>query len=381
MEKEKYLNGMLDNVGIYELRELARRVGVASPTTKTRNVLVEEIEKVLNGEQPKPLHVVSSASTGRPPKKMEDFDALFDLIVPKAIRDMAPQIQESATFTFGSDDESTRPQNKTVSGVCRIIEGAVYFHDTSTLSSPRVVSAPSQVVELYNLEEGDRIVGEAKVLRGRGFCVLTDIFSINNNLKLENRKKIDFSAIVKSNEIINIAAQKVNEGTRAVFYSPSTTEFAQKLAKELCSLKNQGYVPILLATNVSPENLSALRSALSDTSFITQYEDTLFVCEQNITDAIISAKALARSGKKVVFVAFELEQIVQSLNLYHASNGAHFFQGHTIKAIETVKAMFSLARCLDNGGSITTVVSCSTPLRDDVLKTELEKLSFKMFNF
>ena len=44
---------ILKNLGIYELRELARNLGIASPTTKKRNELCELIIKVSKGEQEK----------------------------------------------------------------------------------------------------------------------------------------------------------------------------------------------------------------------------------------------------------------------------------------------------------------------------------------
>ncbi|MGI5841730.1 MAG: hypothetical protein ACOX6H_00310 [Christensenellales bacterium] len=44
---------MLDvsNMRIYELRDYARKVGVKSPTSKTKKVLIKEIELITQGKQ------------------------------------------------------------------------------------------------------------------------------------------------------------------------------------------------------------------------------------------------------------------------------------------------------------------------------------------
>jgi len=54
---------MLENLGIYDLRNYARAVGVKSPTTKTRMQILAEIKHVENG-----FSLPQKSIRGRPPK-------------------------------------------------------------------------------------------------------------------------------------------------------------------------------------------------------------------------------------------------------------------------------------------------------------------------
>ena len=58
---------MLDMLGVYELRELARSIGVSSPTTKKREILCKEIIEISNGSVKVDLN---TSKKGRPPKTL-----------------------------------------------------------------------------------------------------------------------------------------------------------------------------------------------------------------------------------------------------------------------------------------------------------------------
>lgn len=56
-----------EDLNIYELRDIARKIGVKNPTTKKRDVLVKEIEQIKRGElQP----YFSTTKQGRPAKNL-----------------------------------------------------------------------------------------------------------------------------------------------------------------------------------------------------------------------------------------------------------------------------------------------------------------------
>ena len=60
---DKFYKDYLDGLGVYELRAIARKVGVKSPTTKKHHELVDGILKIQNGEEK-----AFVTSKGRPPK-------------------------------------------------------------------------------------------------------------------------------------------------------------------------------------------------------------------------------------------------------------------------------------------------------------------------
>ena len=86
--ENKINNDLLKKMGIYELRELARQVGVESPTTKKRAELCEQILKISSGEI-KPSH--SSVNKGRPPKSISRVLGLVEDIFPKELLTVKPE--------------------------------------------------------------------------------------------------------------------------------------------------------------------------------------------------------------------------------------------------------------------------------------------------
>ena len=69
----------IEMMGIYELRTLARNVGVPSPNTLKRQQLLEAIYDILDGvKEATPLKKV-----GRPPKKIKLDTSVMDVFVPQ----------------------------------------------------------------------------------------------------------------------------------------------------------------------------------------------------------------------------------------------------------------------------------------------------------
>jgi hypothetical protein len=56
----------LDKLGIYDLRNYARGIGVKSPTSKRKSKIISEIEEILKGEKQ-----AQKSSRGRRPKHIE----------------------------------------------------------------------------------------------------------------------------------------------------------------------------------------------------------------------------------------------------------------------------------------------------------------------
>ena len=63
----------LNALGIYELRELARGLGVVSPTSKDKLELVEEVLQIIYGEN---YDSLESLTKGRPAKHKRETDWL-----------------------------------------------------------------------------------------------------------------------------------------------------------------------------------------------------------------------------------------------------------------------------------------------------------------
>ena len=65
------LDQNLDDMSIFALREFARRVGVASPTSKKKEQLIAEILEIREGKRQPALN---TQKHGRPPKSNNLFE-------------------------------------------------------------------------------------------------------------------------------------------------------------------------------------------------------------------------------------------------------------------------------------------------------------------
>ena len=72
----------LEELGIFEIRNIAREVGVYSPTTLKKQELIDSIINIMNGKlEP----YVRKTKQGRPPKSISSLNSLMDVIVPDKV--------------------------------------------------------------------------------------------------------------------------------------------------------------------------------------------------------------------------------------------------------------------------------------------------------
>ena len=141
----------ISNFGIYELRALARAVGIPSPTTKKRDFLVDAIMDALNSNN---VELVQKTTKGRPFKKLESMDSILSVIgdntvkqfeIPKTYSydDLVTFAQEIPVFEYHSEDVIKKE------GVLRQVKKTCYFMD---LLENVVVFIPGEFIEKYSLK-------------------------------------------------------------------------------------------------------------------------------------------------------------------------------------------------------------------------------------
>ena len=72
----------LEDLSIYELRDVARNVGVQSPSSKKKDVLIQSVKDIISGKQ-KP-HVKTS-NKGRPARSIAQMSTIFDVMMPSIL--------------------------------------------------------------------------------------------------------------------------------------------------------------------------------------------------------------------------------------------------------------------------------------------------------
>lgn len=159
--KESSLRERLDKLGIYQLRIYARKMGVDHATTLKKEVLIEEIIKVVSGE--KAPHI-RTTKKGRPPKE------IVQLTAPELGNPTALSVLPSPAYTYGfagiATIASTVASSKLGSDARDIVGLVDVFQNGSGIVVPICEGVPyayitDELVKKNNIKRGDLITAEA----------------------------------------------------------------------------------------------------------------------------------------------------------------------------------------------------------------------------
>src|SRR5574344_511611 len=194
-----------EKMGIYDLRNYARLIGVQSPTTKNRAELIEKITDIINGKSPDE----KKTNKGRPPLHTKKDDYILEMILPK---DLFPENNDDARFKqFGFDTKKSIYQNvlcekkdsratdnilfKGYFDGCSDSYGICYFSGYLSNYSKENTIILKELWDKYKLKTGDFIVGVASIVSSKNIMLATDITSINGIDAKNNIERIKFEEV------------------------------------------------------------------------------------------------------------------------------------------------------------------------------------------
>lgn len=184
--KEVSVENKLNEYNIFALRDLARRTGVKSPTSKKKDVLIREIMAIRSGKQ---APQVEEKRQGRPPKTFA-----YNMSNVFSFMDEA----EVSSLTFKqSDEEFVDGELITVAGILEPVNnnaGILWVFKNYKVDKYFV---PASVMLKHNFKIGDSVVG--KTTGEENQKIITDIFSVNNVplVQLKNKRQ-SFSEIERA---------------------------------------------------------------------------------------------------------------------------------------------------------------------------------------
>lgn len=333
----------LENMGIYQLREFGREVGVQSSTTYQKNALIEKILLILTGQE-KPTE---RTNQGRPPKGVSKFFATSSM--PEKINDSelkyAPIENQNPYLTLSCPEAEKLTEEIKFIGFLEN-ENDKYFVRLRNINTNKLtyVFILNNVVEKYSLIQGDKIKGVAHKFADNKALILCSILEIND-IKEENytKPKLSFEELninfceKESFEILN---NKIEIGSRNLIEVNNYIE-DNNLIKELIQTKN--FKIVYLGLQISPEQEYLITRIIENSeNFIVPFDcdkETNIIFTNNCINYI---KNTIVKGEKILL-------IVQNINmLLNTSNQ------------EIIKTLFALSRDTTNAGSITTLATIVT---------------------
>ncbi len=352
----------IDKLGVYELRELARKLGVKSPTTKKIQQLKTEIALIQNGQ----LKAAPSNKIGRPPKSLtRSKDDFSGFLIPKDIAEiledkkskvaldemnMKKIIFKSAPTSFMESISSS--QNF---GYIRKTQNDHYYfwsEYSNDYSSNLLTYIPETLIQSYKLRVGDYVCVKAEFYPEKNYSLASDVLSINGtHIKAGERlEPVDMlKYIIPTLEMNLMFNERMCKGGRAI----ACYNTRETMSRDIINYANEqikfGKKVIIVGCEITPEMFTFIEGT-EIKLFATKFGDGLESSYNVVVDAINHAQTLACDNFDVVVIMFDTLGILQTMKLYFEANGQHPSSG-----VQLTKTLFGIGRAYSDTSSISTI--------------------------
>lgn len=333
------------NASIFELRNVARDIGVPSPTIYKKEELIEKIMKILTGENKPEL---PKTRQGRPPKVKNKLSAS---IAFGALNDENTQesydlrgflgserltVSDSG-FVFGGDNM----EYASGAGFLKFDKnGYGFLFKSGYVADPKdAIHVPSSFVKDYLLREGDYVECTCRKMDTQDASILT---KVENEKDFTSRKLFEDLKSIESQKTIKFNNTSFAEGSRNVLLVNNLKGFKEHIAKFKKTHPEDKVFCLVL--DAVPEDLPF--------EFDTFYTFAGDSEKRNVftTELFIErVKRMVERGEKVAIFVNELLKIVKYQNFI---NGNSMFDAKN-KSFELCLKLMRLCSNYENGGSAT----------------------------
>ena len=374
MTKEYY---NLEMLRIHELRDLARKMGVKSPTTLKREELIAEINKIMQGES-KPY--IKANRQGRPARNQSSNFNVNDLFVPK-FEDFLDE--ESRPYTRNSFDDYTwevaMPQvvytNETntsveaCEGYVDIRKGFGMLRNKDFL--PRISDKYLSpiIIKKYNLKSGDLVEGSSKFVSDDKPEVLVDVKSavIHRNFDFDSEES------VQGRVINNVPyMQTLQLGGKYQIVAQNRFEKTDIISEVLSFLSEDKNLSVnYLVLNAG--NLGFYRNVTSTAFPFSVRDDESVVATELYFE---HCKREVEKGKHVVVLIDCLSQLVKNYNSVITNDVMH--NSIHPQTLHKIKELLGIAKCVKDGS--VTIINVDAFVVPESIKSLFEYEINPLFN-
>ena len=379
-EEDKDL--IVQDLGIFELRGLARKLGVPSPTTKKRDELVSLIlEKIKSGQ----ISCQSGKKKGRPFKSLSAIDDIYTTItnpqnnneyINKNQNYQAIQTNFDSSVVFNQEISNYSYDDtvelKIFEGIIRENQSGFFFYDINTF---KCVFINKDIDYSINIETGDKVVVKAYEVFGKNQFNAVEIISINNISVLDYCPQIQEKGdVIISDKTLPFGNKKIYIGRRNITHGDKDLYESESELKNfinICKENNQKL--ILIGLNTSFENIIMLNNYKNIDKFISEYGQNDKKNFTLIFDAINYCERLSQIGENVVVGIIDIIEILNCLDRYFTGEKSEsFYDRQTFVVLEKI---LSLGKAYQNGNSTTLLLNYNDIDKDErVLKTDIIKV-------
>lgn len=301
---------LIESLGIYELRALARVFGDNSPTTLKRDDHIAIImNKIISEEELRPIPL----RQGRPYKELSNIEGILEEISNITGMDyslkQARTSTRSKTITFRQAEEDIIKQKLfpiDVDGVLFERSEEEFFFINQ--SNGKIILVKKELDS--RLQENDYIIGTAVVMNEQREYILDTIKYINfQNIEKYQPQTNSYITEVP-HENIDIKNQKITLGSRYLLKMSKFSDSQDQMKSLLSTLKQHKILSIALIPNVLPEDVLQLRSLGFNNVRFIKYDESPDTAVNIIKGFVENIKRLQNLGHKLALFVEDLTTIV-----------------------------------------------------------------------
>ena len=372
--QQKSLN-LIQSVGIYELRALARVFGEPSPTTLRRNEQIKYImDVIISGKDLKPIPL----RQGRPYKELSNIEPILEELSEITGKDYTlKKNQEKTARTYGKVFTFKQVEQKTVEQKLFPIKvkGVVLTNPDKSLYLLNDNNLPVLVKNFDKVNEFDYIAGSAVIMNESHEYILDNIETINFvDYKDYAPKGVEFTPTLPSSSV-KVGKTEIKLGSRYVLNQPKLTE--PNLKTLLSVLKKNRIVTIALASNVLYEDSIALSNMGFDNIFLLKYDDEPKTYDDKMNMFIANIKRLQQVGTNMAIFVQDIVTIAHTLDANYKNSPKTYFN-HTEETASTIKEIVMLAKCNVENTSTLFITNEESDNLDALYSTCINKVSNKI---
>lgn len=402
-----YTKEMLEATSIFAIRDMAKELGVSSPTKKNKAELIDLILKISSGEMAPP----EAPRRGRPKKQTE---------IPAPVERQAEKPAEMPQTEFRKPAESGR-HFRDFGGKGHYQRQAVGMRDTGRREEAdqlregflevnpdgygflRVRNCecnemdayvPAVKIKQYGLRRGDRVRAYCKTLQEGKPAAVVNVTTVNGIDIAELGKRPNFDDLVPiypderirleiparprdyATRCIDIVAP-IGKGQRGIIVSPPKAG-KTTLLKMIAGSIAENYpemVLFVLLIDERPEEVTDMQRSVRGEVVYSTFDETPEHHTKTAEMLLDRAKRLVEMGKDVVILMDSLTRLARAYNTTIPPTGRTLSGGVDPGALHSPKRFFGSARNIEHGGSLTIIATAliETGSRmDDVIFEEFK---------
>lgn len=385
-----YNKDTLSNMGIFELREYARRVGVDSPTMYKKDVLIDKIAAILEGDiAPKPR-----SNRGRPPKPLITSTNSNTSAEPSYINSPVMPLGKTPSVLNDStaNDYEEFEEREGILEIHNDGYGFIRVHNYEPGDKDAYIS--NQLIKRYRLRKGDMIKGQVRKIREDKQIAIFNILKVNGVNPEEIAKRVNFDDLIPiypdkrfklelPNSRFDIAIRSIDliapigKGQRGMIVSPpkaGKTTILKKIANSIAINHPETHLIVLLIDE-RPEEVTDMQRSTKGEVIYSTFDESPDHHTRAAELVLARAKRLVEMNKDVIILLDSLTRLARAYNLTIPPTGRTLSGGIDPGALYSPKRFFGSARNIENGGSLTIIATAliDTGSRmDDVIYEEFK---------